>query len=51
MNLAGGVGLALDERFVSFVLLCLFGCLERTRGLSGRAAGQEVRRGDEQCLA
>ena len=41
VNLGGGIGLVLDERFVSFALLCLFG-LERTWGSSDAAAGPEV---------
>lgn len=40
VNLGGGIGLVLDERFVLFVLLCLFDCLGRISCLSAHAPDQ-----------
>lgn len=42
MNLPGGMGLERDVTFVSFVLLCLSGCLEGTLDSPAYAAAQEV---------
>lgn len=40
MNLGGRIGLVLDERFVLFVLLCLFDCLGRILCSSAHAPKQ-----------